>query len=286
MLLGAGCSSSGNISLQQACSDLVQITRRNQAVCVGISPEPDESALIARGIEACVRVSGASGSQVDASYLEQCAMTANSGCRSYRCAPFPSGTRQVGDPCLTGQQCASLFCSGLRVKGPDGTFLNAIQCGTCAGRLAEGASCDAATDACEDGFSCFGGACRRQGRPGGACVVSYDCAFPWICKSTGVCDSLTANGAPCSSDEECGTSVACDPVTKRCTPVTFGQPGDACDAHVHHCETGRCDMTTGRCSTILTDGAACDPADPSVDCDHDAYCFRGTCQIPDPNTCR
>src|SRR5208283_4897031 len=114
-----------------------------------------------REIASCALFPSAPGSQVSASYWETCASLANNDCGGYECAPYPPGTRQTGDPCLVGQQCASLYCKGVAVSGGDGSTLpNAAQCGTCAPRLAAGAPCGVATDACGIGLSCFNGVCR------------------------------------------------------------------------------------------------------------------------------
>jgi len=257
-----GCPGKVDVSLQQACADYTQIFRSRESVCYDVAPEPDESVLKSRQIEACALSSGASGSQVGASYWESCAAAANNGCAGYECAPYPAGTRQAGEPCLVAQQCASLFCRGVGVPG------------------------DVAIDICEVGFSCFDGACRKQGIQGEPCNVWNDCALPaWVCKSSGVCDSVTSDGQPCVTQSDCTTDTGCGAGTHVCTPVMFGQPGTPCDGNVFRCEAGQCDPTSGVCPKVASDGAACDPSDLSVVCDDYASCFRGQCQIPDPNTC-
>jgi hypothetical protein len=280
----AGC----NVSLEQACNDHAKVHRARQIQCYGVAPAADESELISREAEACVLSSGAAGSQVGASYWEDCARAANNDCGGYKCAAYPPGTRQAGEPCLASVQCASLFCKGTTVQGPSGSPLpDAIQCGTCAARLPEAAACDAATDACEVGLSCFEGVCRKQGGKGAACHVWNDCALPtWICKSDGTCGSVTPDGQPCATGSDCTTDTGCDVVTKRCTPAKYHRPGEHCDGEVNRCEAGPCDKTSGVCPKIAADGAACDPKDPSIVCAVYARCFDGTCQIPDPDTCK
>jgi hypothetical protein len=285
-LLVVGCAKV-DVSIQQACADYTSVVRSREATCYDVAPEPNESTLVSREIESCALDSNALGSQVNAAYWEACAATADNGCQGYQCAQFPAGTRQAGEACLLSEQCASLFCKGVNVSDSSGvTVYGAIQCGACAPRLAEGDPCDVASDACEIGFSCFRSVCRKQGVQGEACAVWNDCALPtWVCKSSGVCDSVTADGQPCATQADCTTDTGCDVASGLCTPVTFGQPGAMCDGNVYRCEAGDCDTKSGVCPRIAPDGKACDPSDPSVVCDDYARCFRGSCQIPDPDAC-
>jgi hypothetical protein len=279
-----GCSSGGD--LVQACTDYAQIDRLRQQRCYGVAPVDDESEVIDRQVEACVLSSHAAGSQVGASFWEDCAKTANNGCGGYQCIYSP-GVRQAGEPCLMSLQCASLFCKGTAVRGADGAALpDAIQCGTCAARLPKGASCGV-DDACEVGLSCFDGVCRERGGPGAPGHVWADCALPsWICKSDGFCGAVTPDGQPCGSSSDCATSTGCDVATKRCTPAVYQKPGAPCDGEVRRCEAGLCDKASGVCPTVLPDGTPCDPTGRATACDVYARCFDGICQIPDPATCK
>jgi hypothetical protein len=71
-----------------------------------------------------------------------------------------------------------------------------------------------------------------------------------------------------------------------CTPEQYAQPGQPCDGESRRCVAGLCNKSAGACPWIVTDGAACNAADPSTVCDDYARCFSGTCQIPDPSACR
>lgn len=293
LLLGmAGALSFGACSstpeLEQACGDFASTFRQRQTTCHGVSPAPNQDTLISRQTQACVVSSGAPGSQVGASYWEGCSALVGNFCAAYKCPDYPPGTRGTGESCLSGLQCASLFCKGTNVVGAGGAVLgDAIQCGTCAPRLAAGAPCDVAVDACDIGLSCFGGVCRPLGLQGQPCAVWDDCSRPdVVCKSNGLCGPVTPVGGPCQNGTDCGNDIACDVTIKVCTPIQYGQPGSACDGEVHRCEAGVCDSTTGRCPTVLADGAACDPADASKVCDDYARCFGGTCRIPDPVACK
>src|SRR5580692_3195475 len=253
-LVVTGCSGKIDVSLRQACADYTKIFRGREAACYDVAPEPNESVLQSREIESCALSSGALGSQVGESYWETCALAANNDCAGYECAPYPPGTRQTGEPCLVAQQCASLFCRGVGVSGAGGSTLpNAIQCGACSPRLAEGVPCNVVVDACEVGFSCFDGVCRKQGVQGAPCNVWNDCALPtWVCKSSGECDAVTPDGQPCATQSDCTTDTGCDVGTKLCTPVKFGQPGTPCDGNVFRCEAGQCDMASGVCPRVAS----------------------------------
>jgi hypothetical protein len=276
-------------SLEQACTDFAQAYRTWEHTCLHVAAEPDEAALVARDAQACALTYGAPGSQVGASYWQDCTwqVTTDTTCGSYKCPDFAAGTLGIGAPCLAGVQCASLFCGGTNVVGTGGKALaGTVQCGTCQAPLPAGAPCNGITDACEVGLSCFSGSCRVQGAGGDPCVVWADCAFPNVCLSTGTCGSVLPDGAACGNSGDCASKTGCDVTAKICMPVHYGQGGQPCDGHVNRCESGLCDTATGICPTVLTTGAACKPTDPTQTCGVDERCFEGTCQIPDPSTCK
>jgi hypothetical protein len=284
--LVAACSGHAAPSLEQACANYTSVDREREATCYDVATEPDEATLMARQTESCVMTSAAPGSLVGAAYWTACTAAADDHCQGYQCAPYPAGTRQVGDPCLVATQCASLWCHGIVVRDASGNALaGSAQCGHCAARIAEGATCGT-DDTCDIGLSCFQGVCRKKGLQGSPCAVWADCLGPsWVCKSTGFCDAITPDGQVCATTQDCATDTGCDLTTRVCTPYHFSQPGAACDGQVNRCEAGECDSSTSLCPTVLADGAACDPADPSTVCDNYASCFDGVCQIPDPSVC-
>jgi hypothetical protein len=143
-----------------------------------------------------------------------------------------------------------------------------VQCGVCAMRIPEGATCDATTDACDIGTSCFQGVCRAKGQMGAACVQWSDCAPPTVCRANGICGNVLFKGQPCTSSLDCTTDEGCDVTTSVCAPVQFGQPG-----------------ATGTCPTVIPDGSACDPSSPSAVCEVYSYCFGGICKIPNAADC-
>jgi len=290
VLSGTACggSTASTSTLPQACKAYADIVSYRETTCYGVTPAPDETDVISRQVETCMLVSSAPGSTVGAEYWNRCAAAANDGCGSYDCGPYPPGALQMGAPCLAWSQCASQWCKGTVVLDADGgsALTLAAQCGTCAPPLTEGEACDPITDTCEIGMSCFQGVCRAQGQQGAACLVWADCAYPWVCRGSGTCDSTLFTGQPCVTDLDCTTDVACDATTKLCAPIQFGQPGSSCDGHVHRCESGRCDTAAGVCPAVLPDGSPCDPTDPSKVCDLYALCFGQRCQIPDPASCQ
>jgi hypothetical protein len=144
------CNGGNSTSLEQACSAYANIYRTRETTCYGVAPEPDESTLISREVKSCVLASSAPGSNVGADYWSACASAANNNCGGYKCATYPAGDRQTGEPCLASEQCASLWCAGTVVTAADGSVLSqALQCGACSPRLTEGSPCNLATDACE-----------------------------------------------------------------------------------------------------------------------------------------
>jgi hypothetical protein len=288
----AGCGRSGGLrsggsALEQGCAAYASIYRARETRCYGVAAEPDEPDLIARQTESCVLNSSAPGSATDAAYWSTCAAAADNNCGGYRCATYPLGARQAGEPCLVSLQCASLWCRGTQVMGADGVALsNALQCGTCATRLPAGSFCDSTADVCEVGLSCFQGTCRAQGQAGALCAVSNDCVAPNLaCRSSGICGSVVGKGQACSANRDCTTLEGCDPVQKVCVPFKFGQPGASCDDVVSHCEAGTCSQETGTCPAVLSDGALCDPNSGAAVCQVYARCFFGVCQIPNPAAC-
>jgi hypothetical protein len=284
LLLLCGCGSGE--SLEQACSDFEHAAFTRGSTCYGVAPPANEDALIARATQSCVLSSAAAGSHVSASYWVDCTTMVNNQCAGYQCANYPPGDGQVGVPCLASVQCATLWCSGTTVASADGAVApDAVQCGTCEARLAEGAACDGASDACDIGLSCFKGTCRTRATNGGACLHWADCAPPYICRSTGVCGYVAVQGQACQATIDCTTDVGCDAVTKLCVPLVFGEPGAACDGDVHRCVAGNCDLLAGSCPAVIPDGMPCDPNDRSHVCDDYARCFQGVCQIPTPATC-
>jgi hypothetical protein len=276
----------GSPALRQACSSYTDIYRQREANCYGVASAPDMSTVKARQTETCVLYSSAPGSATDATYWNACTTAANNNCRAYKCVR-PPGARQAGQPCLASHQCASLACQGTQVLDAYGAVLpNGIQCGTCAVQLPEGSPCNSSTDICDVDMSCFQGTCRRQGQAGAPCKSWNDCAWPQlVCRSSGICGEAAYAGQTCAGNTDCTTDQGCDPSTKVCVPLRFGQPGQACDDIVNLCESGACNRLSRTCPTVLPDGAACDPNSGSEVCQIYAHCFLGVCQIPDPAEC-
>lgn len=285
----AACRADGTETLQQACSSYAAADRTYETHCNEVPPEGNRAALEQRQAEACVVESSAPGSNLDAPYWGRLALgvnQANAGCSGYDFSD-PPGSLDVGAPCFVGAQCASLWCAGTEILGNDGVVIpGSSQCGQCEGRLSLGASCNYATDVCEQGLSCFDSNCRTTGVLGDACTHWSDCTFPLVCRANGACDRVLALGDACAASTDCGTDQGCDPATQVCVPFVYALPGMACDGDIHRCERSTCDTTTGLCPAVLADGAACDPNDPSTLCDTYASCFGGTCRIVDPRQCQ
>jgi len=280
--------------LAEACDHWVRVDRARLVTCSGFVPMADEETLIERETRACALFWGAAGSRVGVAWVDKCVAAEEGTCGdAAECNIFPNGTRGPGQPCASFAQCSTLYCGGVLVPDENGKANpRARQCGTCAEQLAEGASCNGVTNACQagsPGLSCFRGACRQRGFQGAACDSWSDCATPWICTSDGVCGLGRRAGETCVSATDCAGTLDCDPTTKTCAQGDHGQPGDACDLEFHRCWIGVCDIapgaTTGVCPIILPDGSACDPDDGARVCDAFAYCIEGACKMPEPNSC-
>jgi hypothetical protein len=285
--LGDGCSSPNRPSLEQGCSEFANIQSIRKTACYGAPQAPDEATSISRAVKVCQLDSNAPGSLVGADYWSGCASAANNDCVGFQCLTYPRGTRQVGEPCLVSNQCATLWCKGTTVAASDGSAsVDGIQCGECSTRLPDGSPCDVAADACDVDSSCFQGFCRAKGQDGAPCLHWSDCALPWVCWGNGTCALSLAIGETCSSSLDCTSYVGCDPTTKLCVAIQYGPPGSACDGEVLRCESGSCNRAVGTCPAVLDDAASCDPTDSSTVCKAGASCFQGICQIADPATCR
>jgi hypothetical protein len=288
--VATACSSSAPAdALQQACASYVAAVRTAEYQCYGVPPEGNETVLWQRQTEACVLNAQAPGSTLGAAFWQSVATVIDASlpqCAGYEYSDTP-GTLAVGEPCLLGTQCSTLWCSGTGVVTSAGTIANdAAACGTCAERITVGATCNVATDACVHGASCFDGACRALGQQGVACAQRSDCSFPLVCTSQGTCGPVEWLGDPCETAADCANDMACDPSTSLCVADTFNLPGQACDGVAERCELGLCDTSTGLCPPVVQDGAACDPTDPTTLCNPYATCFRNTCQIINPKSCQ
>jgi hypothetical protein len=192
------------------------------------------------------------------------------------------GDRGVGEICAGLNECASYLCSA-----PLGG------CGICLTPGGEGASCAAVP--CEPGLLCFAGTCRRYGELDEPCDQGP--CVPWLACIDEVCVERIAVGDACDPlvPYWCEADLACNPISSRCEPIGFSEPGAPCglldDGTTSACVQG------ARCRTQEDGGARCVPVvarDEPCDatghlfggpCEGVDVCIDGRCTLPEVATC-
>jgi hypothetical protein len=150
------------------------------------------------------------------------------------------GTRQPGEACISGPQCASRVCSG-RID----------TCGSCRAVAGDGEACVAGTQICELGFTCDAdlALCVRYfvppQRPQPEPRPAPDAALP-------------APGEACT--ERCaGAASSCVCIDDTCSArrcQLLRAPGEACDsAAFETCADGVSRCQEGRCQLVDSQGA-------------------------------
>jgi hypothetical protein len=174
-------------------------------------------------------------------------------CIDTRCSLLPPGTK-----CAGKADCASHLCvGGTCSSGEGGAHCSSddhcngskdFRC-TSLGICSQGqpGSVCGTDDDCHSRL-CVTGTCSR-GIVGDPCADRGDCSAPYGC-SGGTCQQPTADGQPCTGDDECGwsqgggtyhyTSV-CDPAKHVCLRI----PGSWCEYDHSVCQSGLC--TGGYC---------------------------------------
>jgi len=149
--------------------------------------------------------------------------------------------------------------------------------------------CDPLGSACEDGSTCFGGACNATSA-GTLCSTSCDptrphagCAEGFFCSSTpGSCEGYCVPGelgttpleSPCTSDVECDSGVCRDPGdgNPRCLDACRADAGNCIEGQV--CLAGADDCSVCISAQLLPDGRGLG----EVCMSHD-QCRSGTCTV-------
>ncbi len=230
-------------------------------------------------------------------------------------------------PCVAGAQCE--LAVGAPPVEPDGGIDTAGTCvaqpvapapsgvggpcepGPCemGGIGAEG-MCPPSWTSCQSVLHCAGvGTCAAQSPDGGACSGNFDCVGSLLCTPESVCGPGLTQGQACtvSGFNLCAGNLLCDFTSQTCEPLSFVDPGAACNGYNIFCATGVCSTNQGgntpppgTCPAVITDGQPCSsppsgtPA--SSVCDDYATCLSptgaadagagGTCVRLDPSTCR
>jgi hypothetical protein len=311
-VISAGCSSSsGAVSIEQACADLASARCQKMQTCnlQGIvNAYGDLTSCESRQTATCVTNLGAPQSANSASHTEDCAQAIPAeACSDFElgnvapaCQP-PPGPRAVGTPCSVNAQCASAFC----------LFPKTSTCGTCATAPAVGASC--ANNGCGPGLVCDSHTqlCAMPVGSGGGCDDSSVCAPGLTCigntaTDSGTCVALaTSVGAACDLAD---AGTRCDGRLglycnvregRRCDRIGEATPTLACgtiDGGLIDCSAGAfCQFSgfppSGICIAPDSEGLPCDTLNGPL-CSVPARCVlsdvggtTGTCRTTDPAAC-
>lgn len=149
------------------------------------------------------------------------------------------GTREPGESCVSGSQCASRVCSG-RID----------TCGMCRAVAADGEACVAGTQICALGFTCDAdlALCVRYFVPP---------LKPAPEPPPAPDDALPAPGAVCT--ERCAGAASCVCIDDTCSArrcQLMRAPGDPCDAAAFEaCADGVSFCQEGRCRLVESQGA-------------------------------
>jgi hypothetical protein len=197
--------------------------------------------------------------------------------------------RDAGEPCAEDGACtAGLYCKGDVGGSP----------GTCASKIANGATCDSSFD-CQSGYckgtqldgQCYlqncdaNGVCTQGAASGAKCnPPSLDCPANQICATgptVGACAPAPTQGDSCDSSlggPACGPGLICQRITIQCVPTPgqgeycgFGQTIDGTKpcAPGLVCRSSNDPNQDGRCGSPVALGGACMTAG---ECGPGAYC--------------
>jgi hypothetical protein len=237
-------------------------------VCTAELAAPDVSSTVA-DIQACARA-------IDATSCGDGGFDPDSvvACRWV-------GARAGGRTCGVNAQCASGFCD----KRPPSS-----ECGTCAPLPHAGEPCPA--ERCASGNKCVApGRCVALAPIGGACDAATPCASGGYCVARKCvaparlgekCDPLARTAAGCAE------MITCDTRTKICRPPALANAGEMCGlvgTELRACTRAWCEAAGegGRCVPRRADGATCTTSEACV---VPATCVRGSCNLPDPASCK
>jgi hypothetical protein len=180
------------------------------------------------------------------------------------------GTRENGQPCASGAQCAGGGC------------IVVLSCGTCTDLLSEGEACE--LPLCAPGLSCQQGKCAKRRESGASCAATVDCLPGLNCVGQ-TCQKLPSKeGDPCP-DKVCDAAAALSCANEGCVPTEQLSPGAACTpvAEVKaQCPVGEvcqvnAETNNTTCTPYRADGASCDLLLPG--CEPPAQCFDGKCAL-------
>lgn len=200
------------------------------------------------------------------------------------CAALP-GPRPFGAGCSTDGQCATGVCG-----------FTTVTCGTCINKVPAGGLCGD-YDLCADpgyeclckGEDCAERRCDVTRKVGETCGPQSTCGDGTVC-SQGTC-VLAGAGAACKLHQDCAYPYACNGISKKCEERVVALPGAPCGKTASggwaECAGSDCNLddgaSTGTCSTVVADGAACDATHT---CKLLSTCAGGFCMPPVQVVCK
>lgn len=275
-LLAPGCSSTTEDDQEAACRTYVEAMVNLTSRCDAPAPDDVRGHLLERGILACKVAFQETGSGVTSVTVKECA----DALPKIACGdPSPAACQDIrgslgdGAACRSSYQCAGGLCA----------FAPSVSsalptCGTCAARLAVGATCEGQSNRCVYGSQCVNARCIAYSNAdvGAPCVKeeAHGCKTGLYCdtagdttSSSGTCKAMPGEGAACGNGftcEEgltcsrgscvkpgveggacgtglpaCGDGLACNPLEEKCIKVAYGKAGARCGLATR-CAVGRC----------------------------------------------
>jgi hypothetical protein len=296
---GSSTTSGGNVTAQQACTDLAGALCDKIASCSPFGFQvlyADAATCKSRGPLTCASGLMANGAKATPADLEAC----KQGYVDAKCEDLIAGNQPA--PCqLQGTLAAGSACGeNLQCAGAN-TYCNIAAnqtCGVCAARPAAGATCSQSSD-CQTGLVCgMGtgqtmGACVTPGAAGAACDAPHPCQVSLRCVG-GTCSPPAAAGAACDVNAQNCDSIKglyCT-TSKVCATIPTANAGGACGVTgttFTVCTGGAscklpANSLSGTCEALAADGAMCD-ATNGPQCTSPAVCTNGACKVPDPSAC-
>ena len=303
----AGC---GSTSANQGCTDFANARCAKQNSCnpsATIRDYGDLATCQLRETAACSNRLSATGSSATPSFDEGCSVAIpletcpdfSDDNPSNACIAPPGGLAD-GSPCIANAQCKNGNCN----LGPH------TVCGSCGPPAQAGQSCETAT--CDRGLVCTGtpSVCVQLAALGQPCDKNTPCQVGGSCvgatgTTMGSCQAAVAQaGMPCDPTRamkagcDAAQELFCNEMSMSCDMIQFAPTGAACGTvngvTVECAGAGGCypaNAKMGSCMAPAADGAACDTM-VGPGCLSPAKCVitnggtAGTCQLPDPTTCK
>jgi hypothetical protein len=292
---GGGGGGDTGVEAAQAVSDAANAYCQRAQACapayVTVEFGAVETCVTRLGLELTSELS-APGTSSTPSQLESCAKALpQTSCGDLLGRNSPTACQTLPGTLASGAGCAvDSQCTGTRCRvAPN------MLCGTCTTPAPAGASCGVDAD-CQPQMTCLNGTCVLYGQEGATCSATAPCRPDLGCVG-GTCGTPSTVGTACQSSAECDqiNGSFCDPSSKQCATVGFGQPSGPCGLVGSQivicqgpgslCGGEAAPSYEGKCVPFAMDGTSCD-VDAGPLCDVAAVCSGGTCQLPNPASCQ